>query len=262
MKKVAQHCSTGAAGAGGRRAASGKSATSGKSASRGTSCATSGTNLCHQRHYNYHRNYQRTKGAGGGEANVIPFQRPAPENVVPLHPATPIGVNHCPAKGPHLEVAMLYASQAELLAKVVPCRAAETSPPHVVSCQDVGRIWLQEVIGAPWYDAHKEALVALALDTRRQCRNVFLISLGSLNETLGSPREVFRPLIVAAAHTFILCHNHPSGNPEPSDQDKALAQRMQEVGRLIEIPMLDFVIFGHPEKGGVNYYSFSENQQL
>lgn len=262
MKKVAQKSSTSGGGAGRRRATSGKSATRGKSDSRGTSCATRGTDLCHQWHYNYHRNYQRTKGQRGGEANVIPFESPAPDNVVPLHPAQPVGVNFCLSDGSHLEVAMLYASQAELLAKIVPCRAAETAPPHVASGQDVGRIWLQEVVGAPWYDAHKEALVALALDTRRQCRNVFLISLGSLNETLGSPREVFRPLIVAAAHTFILCHNHPSGNPEPSDQDKALATRMQEVGRLIEIPMLDFVIFGHPGDDGVSYYSFSENKQL
>jgi len=262
MKKVAKRCSTRRTA---RSATSGKSASSGKSATSGTSCASSGTKLCHQWHYNYQRNYHGTMtGAGGGdELKLIPFAAPAPENVVPLTAAPAAGVNFCTAAGGrHLEAGVLYASEAELLAKVVPCRVAEAAPPHVVSAQDAGRIWLQEVIGAPWYDPHKEALVAMALDTRRRCSNVFLISLGSLNETLASPREVFRPLIVAAAHTFILCHNHPSGNPEPSRQDKALAKRIQDVGRLVEIPLLDFVIFGHPQKEGITFYSFSENKQL
>jgi hypothetical protein len=267
MRKVAQRCSTSAGcrrSAAGKSVISGKSAASGKSATSGASCAASGANPCHQWHNNYQGNNHRKTGAGDGEElKVIPFAAPAPENVVPLTAAPAAGVSFCTAGGGrHLEAGVLYASEAELLAKVVPCRVAEAAPPHVVSAQDAGRIWLQEVIGAPWYDPHKEALVAMALDTRRQCRNVFLISLGSLNETLASPREVFRPLIVAAAHTFILCHNHPSGNPEPSPEDQALAKRIQEAGRLVEIPLLDFVIFGHPQKEGISYYSFSENQQL
>lgn len=82
MKKVAQQCSTGAAG--------GVRATRGKSATRGAARATSGANLCHQWHYNYQGNYQRTKGgAGPGEGEVskrvIPFASPAPTKVVPLH---------------------------------------------------------------------------------------------------------------------------------------------------------------------------------
>ena len=85
MKKVAQQRSTGGAGSGARRANRGKIANHGKSASPGTSCATNGTDLRQQWHYNYHRNYQRTKGAGGSEANVMLFQRPVPANVVPLH---------------------------------------------------------------------------------------------------------------------------------------------------------------------------------
>jgi len=91
MKKVAQQCSTGGAGSGARRANRGKIANHGKSASPGTSCATSGTDLRQQWHYNYHRNYQRTKGAGGSEANVMLIQRLVPANAVPLH--APINVS-------------------------------------------------------------------------------------------------------------------------------------------------------------------------
>ncbi len=199
----------------------------------------------------------------GDAAKVIPFAIPAPANVVPLQAPAPTGVNFCqPAAGQAFTVPVVYASEAELLAKVIPCRAAEVAPPHVTSGQDVGRIWLKEVIGAPWYDPHKEALVAMALDVRRHCRHVFLISLGSLNETLASPREVFRPLIASAAHSFILCHNHPSGNPEPSKPDREMTKTMQDVGRIIGIPLLDSIIFGQPAAEGISYYSFSENKQL
>jgi hypothetical protein len=207
---------------------------------------------------------EKCNRAKRGEAGkVIPFAMPAPANVVTLHAAAPAGVNFCPpAAGQTFTVPVVYASEAELLAKVIPCRAAEAAPPHVTSGQDVGRIWLKEVIGAPWYDEHKEALVAMALDARRHCRHVFLISLGSLTETLASPREVFRPLIASAAHSFILCHNHPSGNPEPSNQDKEMTKTMQDVGRIIGIPLLDSIIFGQPAAAGISYYSFSENKQL
>ena len=197
------------------------------------------------------------------EGRVIPFAIPAPQNVVPLNVPPPVGVNFCAASGHKaFVVPVAYASEAELLARVIPCRAAEVEPPHVASGQDVGRIWMKEVIGAPWYDEHKEALVVLALDTRRRCRHVFLISLGTLNETLATPREVFRPLIAAAAHSFILCHNHPSGNPEPSQQDKDMTKSMQQVGQIIGIPLLDSIIFGQPAAEGVSYYSFSENKTL
>jgi hypothetical protein len=210
------------------------------------------------------KNKKKTHRAGRGvAAKVIPFAKLVPDNVVPLLAVATPWVNFCPpAAGETFTVPVGYASEAELLAKVIPCRAAEAAPPHVTSGQDVGRIWLKEVIGAPWYDEHKEALVAMALDARRHCRHVFLISLGSLTETLASPREVFRPLIAAAAHSFILCHNHPSGNPEPSSQDKEMTKTMQDVGQIIGIPLLDSIIFGQPAAAGISYYSFRENKAL
>lgn len=155
-----------------------------------------------------------------------------------------------------------YVQEAALLAKVVTCRAAEV-PPAPASCgQDIGRIWMKEIVHAPWYDSEKETLVALALDTQRQCRHVFLISMGTLNETLAGPREIFRPLIVAAAYTFVLCHNHPSGDPTPSGADLALSQKLRRVGQVMEIPPWDFVIFGQPETAGIAYYSLRETGQL
>jgi DNA repair protein RadC len=268
MKKVAQKSSTGGVigrATRGKSASSGKSATRGKIASNGTSCASSGTDLCHQWHYNYQRNYHGTMTRAGEtapEGNIIPFAGPPADNVVPMAPE---GLrNFCPAPGRRktFDVSLLYASQAELLAKVVPCIAAEPRSPKVVCAQDVGRIWMTEVIGAPWYDQHKEALVALALDARRKCLHVFLISLGTLTETLASPREVFRPLIAAAAHSFILCHNHPSGDTKPSEQDRQMTKTMKEAGLLLGIPMVDSLVFAHPDKTGVWYYSFSENKEL
>ena len=71
----------------------------------------------------------------------------------------------------------------------------------------------------------RESLRALLLDTKYQLLRIEEISLGSLNESIAHPREIFRPAIVHSAYAIILVHNHPSGDPTPSKADKLLTKQ-------------------------------------
>ncbi|NTU66818.1 MAG: DNA repair protein RadC [Candidatus Moranbacteria bacterium] len=91
-------------------------------------------------------------------------------------------------------------------------------------------------------DHKKEHFVVFYLDTRNQeiCRET--ISIGTLNANLVHPREVFEPAIKNVAAHLIVAHNHPSGNPEPSDEDIEITKRLSEAAKIIGIGLLDHVI--------------------
>jgi len=90
----------------------------------------------------------------------------------------------------------------------------------------------------------KEHFLALLLDTRSQLIKVSEISIGSLDTSIVHPREVFKEAISASAASVIFAHNHPSGNPEASEDDVRLTKRLAEVGEIIGIDVLDHIIIG------------------
>jgi DNA repair protein RadC len=90
--------------------------------------------------------------------------------------------------------------------------------------------------------ARREHFVVLLLNARHelQCRET--VSIGSLNASIVHPREVFLPAILHSAASVVLVHNHPSGDPEPSEEDLSITRRLVEVGDLVGIGVLDHVI--------------------
>jgi DNA repair protein RadC len=90
----------------------------------------------------------------------------------------------------------------------------------------------------------REAFVVVVLDGRHQVRGFNVVSLGTLTASLVHPREVFKPAILANAAAVILVHNHPSGSSEPSAEDRALTERLRQVGDLIGIKVLDHIVIG------------------
>ena len=84
------------------------------------------------------------------------------------------------------------------------------------------------------------------------------ITNGGINESLAYPRDIFRPVIGQSAYAFVLVHNHPSGNPAPSEADIRLTRRMAEGARILQINMLDHVIVGQSFEGRPGYFSFKE----
>ncbi|MBM2824825.1 MAG: hypothetical protein HW402_489 [Dehalococcoidales bacterium] len=90
----------------------------------------------------------------------------------------------------------------------------------------------------------KEYFLALLLDTRGQLIKMAEISVGSLDASIVHPREVFKEAISASAASVIFVHNHPSGDPEPSEDDIKLSKRLAEVGGIVGIDVLDHIIIG------------------
>jgi DNA repair protein RadC len=98
-----------------------------------------------------------------------------------------------------------------------------------------------------------EEFHVLALDTQNRITRDLLITRGLLNSSLVHPREVFRPAIAEAAASVIVVHNHPSGSPVPSAEDRAITRQLVEAGRLLDVPVYDHVIVA-----GDRYFSFAE----
>lgn len=90
----------------------------------------------------------------------------------------------------------------------------------------------------------KEHVVALLLDARRRLIRLSPVAVGSLSASLVHPRELFKEAIAASAAAVIVAHNHPSGDPQPSEHDVELTQRLVEAGRLLGIEVLDHLIVG------------------
>ncbi len=93
----------------------------------------------------------------------------------------------------------------------------------------------------------------LTLDAQNRVTRQALITRGILNSSLVHPREVFRAAIAEAAAGIIVLHNHPSGNPVPSADDKAVTTQLVDAGKLLDMPVYDHVIVA-----GDHYFSFAE----
>jgi DNA repair protein RadC len=89
-----------------------------------------------------------------------------------------------------------------------------------------------------------ETFKAVLLTTKNEVRRVVDVATGGLDVTLALPRDVFRQAVREAASAVIVCHNHPSGDPEPSSDDLRLTTRLSESAQLLGIRLLDHVIFG------------------
>ncbi len=105
---------------------------------------------------------------------------------------------------------------------------------------------------------HRESLRAILLDTRYHLLRVEEIAVGSMNESIAHPREIFRPAIIYSAFAVIVVHNHPSGDPSPSEADHRLTRRLAEAAQLLQINLLDHIIIGAPHEKRAPYFSFKE----
>ncbi len=103
----------------------------------------------------------------------------------------------------------------------------------------------------------KEMFLCVLMDTKHSVICEEQVAIGSLNESLVHPREVFKRAVVESAHAVLFVHNHPSGDPTPSPQDYNLTARLVKAGKLIGIKVLDHVVVGNEE-----YYSFAEHGEL
>jgi DNA repair protein RadC len=105
--------------------------------------------------------------------------------------------------------------------------------------------WAKECLGEYFADKlDQEEFLIATLDTQLRVRRVVRITRGTLDASLVHPREVFRAAIADAAASILLIHNHPSGDPTPSREDRLVTDKLTEVGKIIGIKVLDHIVVG------------------
>lgn len=117
--------------------------------------------------------------------------------------------------------------------------ASQLKSGTITSTQTAGGLLRKEM-----RDLQQEHVVALYLNTKNEIIKKKTIFIGSLNSSVAHPREIFREAVRYSAARIIIAHNHPSGNPEPSEADLVFTRRMVECGEMIGIDLLDHFIIG------------------
>lgn len=138
----------------------------------------------------------------------------------------------------------------ELIKELMAIEAAETpikitGPDHILPAVE------------EWREAAQEHFIVTTLNGAHEIIKTRVVSIGLINRTLVHPREVFNNAITDNAAAIILCHNHPSGNVEPSTEDIKITARLKQAGIIIGIEIMDHIIIA---KRG--YYSFLEEGKL
>ena len=103
----------------------------------------------------------------------------------------------------------------------------------------------------------KEHFLVVLLNSKNKVLEIEQISEGSLNSSVVHPREVFAPAVLHHAAAILTAHNHPSGDPTPSKEDKDLTNTLVQAGKYMGIPVLDHIIIGDAK-----YFSFKEHSYL
>ena len=134
-----------------------------------------------------------------------------------------------PAKGARLVAAL------ELGARLA--REVRPPPARIREPEDVVRLFEGRL-----RDLAVEEFHLVALDSQSQVLREVLVTRGLLDSSLVHPREVFRPAIAEAAAGIIVVHNHPSGDPTPSAEDRAVTRQLVAAGQLLDLPVYDHVI--------------------
>lgn len=137
------------------------------------------------------------------------------------------------------------------LGRRVACASAVEAA-HITSPGDGA----QYLMGRLRNETHERFLVLL-LNTKNRIIKTEQIAEGSLNSVAVHPREVFAAAVVAHAACILVAHNHPSGDPRPSVEDRELTRALAQAGELMGIPLLDHLVIGDG-----SYYSFKEHGEL
>jgi DNA repair protein RadC len=129
----------------------------------------------------------------------------------------------------------------------------ETSPPNQMILGDtpekVAEYWRTQITQSAAYNPDVENCVILFLNTRRRITGHIYISTGTLDTLNVHPREIFKGAIVANSAAIIIGHNHPSGDPTPSEADIKMTRDIIRAGQLLRIDLLDHIIMGHSTEG-------------
>jgi DNA repair protein RadC len=126
------------------------------------------------------------------------------------------------------------------------------SEKKITSPQDVAEMFIPLL-----KDELKEKFILISLNSANKIIKYDVISIGNLNSSIVHPREIFKTAIENCSASVILMHNHPSGNPEPSNEDISITKKLVEAGKMLDIPVFDHIILA-----GNTYSSFVERRLI
>ena len=112
--------------------------------------------------------------------------------------------------------------------------------------QQIVDYWRMHIATHPYFNPDCECFVVLLLNTRRRVKGHHLVSIGTLDTVLVHAREVFSVAIAMKAAFIVLIHNHPSGDPSPSEADGKVTRDLIRAGHLLKIEVTDHIIMGNP----------------
>jgi len=129
----------------------------------------------------------------------------------------------------------------------------DLEPPDLVPFDIKNPEAVVKAIRASVQDKAKEHFKLILLNSRNRVIGISTISIGTLTTSLVHPREVFKEAIMHSAASVVLAHNHPSGDPDPSEDDLKITKKLVESGKILGIEVIDHIIIGK-----IDHYSFRE----
>ncbi len=113
---------------------------------------------------------------------------------------------------------------------------------------------LYDIFSPKMKDLSQEHLIAVFLNSKNRIIHYKTIFIGSANQSVVHPRDIFREALKNSSVKLMVLHNHPSGDPTPSKEDVIFTKQLSEAGKILQIPLLDHLIIGYHE-----YYSFYDH---
>jgi DNA repair protein RadC len=126
---------------------------------------------------------------------------------------------------------------------------------QITTSLEVARVFLDLLLLEDTIDREKEHFYVMHLNVKSRVNLVELVSIGTLNSALITPREVFRRAVMQGSANIIVAHNHPSGESDPSDEDTKVTKLLFEAGQILGITMLDHIVFTP-----TSFFSFKANE--
>ncbi|HKI68720.1 MAG TPA: JAB domain-containing protein [Verrucomicrobiae bacterium] len=166
-----------------------------------------------------------------------------PRSYYQVTPASELELNDAPRKSTSAkEYKVVALRECPLFEQMQICDTPDTAADY----------WRLHVATNPYFDPDRECFVVVLLNTRRRVRGHQLVSIGTLDTLLVHPRDVFRvAVIIGGTAAVILMHNHPSGDPTPSEADIRVTRDLIRAGQLMKIEVLDHVIIGHSTRASL-----------
>jgi RadC-like JAB domain len=162
-----------------------------------------------------------------------------PRSYYEVKPASALAMNDAPFSAKEYKVVALR--ECPLPESLLKCETPDNAADY----------WRLHVATNPYFNPECECFVVLLLNTRRRVKGHQLVTIGTMDTLLIHPREVFRVAVISSAAAVVLMHNHPSGDPTPSEADIKVTRDLIRAGQLLKIEVLDHVVMGNPNRSSL-----------